>query len=307
MLYKLNLVVLAVFVTMITGCSGAPKSIIGNAISQQYIPAKSGRETLDTFDIKNQYTRTISDEEVNVYEYSAKFLPSENLKKADQASANSGNVSDWQGRPIVWKNRYPVYQVTGTIYIVKRGSEWYNLSDTLSEHYRETRLGDVCGDDNHACKDDSDGNPTASSASSVASINAADLAVDHAGNPISSAPGQSAKPAVAAPPTLVETLPFVGTKEFNFDGGVLTVQRITIKSDGTATLKEIHSDFGENQKFVVSYKGKFTNLIQLKDGTGLLFKDGKVFRLLNGQQDTSCSDVQSGKDNVPCVSELDSL
>lgn len=101
------------------------------------------------------------------------------------------------------------------------------------------------------------------------------------------------------------TLPFVGTKQFDFDGGALTVKEITIKRDGSTILKEIHSNFGENQKIVAYYKGKFSNPIQLKDGTGLLFKSNKVFRLNHGKIDSSCSDIQSGQDNIPCASELD--
>lgn len=151
--------------------------------------------------------------------------------------------------------------------------------------------------------------PATAPASSIASINAADLAVDHAGNPISSAPVQSAMPAVTAQPSTVETLPFIGNKSFNFDGGEQTIKLITIKRDGTVVLKEPSGGEGIDQKFAVSYKGKFTNPLTLSkaDGSAALFKDGKVYRLINGQLDTSCSDIQAGTDNIPCVSELDSI
>ncbi len=159
-------------------------------------------------------------------------------------------------------------------------------------------------------KDNSNTSATATSpsASAIMATNPADWAVDHKGNLVASAPASSTQPvnqpAVtdAAPDQLP---PFVGTKEFNFDGGAQTVQKITIQDNGFTTLKEIHSNFGESPHFVTSFKGKFTNPIQLKDSTALLFKDGKVFRMINGKMDSSCSDVQADKDNVSCVSELD--
>lgn len=100
-----------------------------------------------------------------------------------------------------------------------------------------------------------------------------------------------------------DKLPFVGTKEFDFDGGALTVQNITIKADGSTILKSIASN-GTKQHYVVAFKGKFSNPIQLNDGTGLLFKNNKVFRLDHGKVDSTCSDVQSGQDNIPCQSDL---
>lgn len=151
---------------------------------------------------------------------------------------------------------------------------------------------------------------TSPSASAILAANPADLAVDHAGNVVTSAPAPSSKPAVSASPaslTTAVTLPFIGKKSFNFDGGEQTVTLITIKSDGTVILKEPSGGEGIDQKFAVSFQGKFTNPIQRKDGTGLLFKDGKVFRLVNGNVDHSCNDVQSGQDNIACSSELDNV
>ncbi|WP_410210663.1 hypothetical protein [Aquirhabdus sp.] len=168
----------------------------------------------------------------------------------------------------------------------------------------------ACGHKDDASNSAKESASSSASATPSASVplatDAADLTVDHKGNVVASAPTQTTVAATLAP---IEALPFVGTREYNFDGGAQTVQHITIKSDGTVIIKEIHSDFGQNSKFVTSFKGKFTNPIQLKDGsgTGLSFKDGKVFRLVNGQPDTSCSDAQSGKDNISCSSELDNV
>lgn len=102
-----------------------------------------------------------------------------------------------------------------------------------------------------------------------------------------------------------DKLPFVGTKEFDFDGGALTVKNITIKADGSTILRGIAG--GENKHSVVTFKGKFSNPIQLKDGTGLLFKNNQVIRLDHGKVDSTCSDLQSGQDNIPCKSELTDL
>ena len=117
--------------------------------------------------------------------------------------------------------------------------------------------------------------------------------------------------AVPIPTIQVTTpsLPFIGTKSFNFDGGEQTATLITIKKDRTVILKEFSGGESMNLKFAVTYKGKFTNPLPL-DKTGdifALFKDGKVLRYIHGQLDTSCSDIQANKDNIPCVSELDSI
>ena len=152
---------------------------------------------------------------------------------------------------------------------------------------------------------------TTPSASAIASTNLADLALDHAGNVIASAPAPSRPPAVIHPVSEssipCQLPPFAGHREFNFDGGAQTVKEIMIQDNGFTIIKEPSGGEGVDMKFSTTFKGKFTNPLQLKDGTGLLFKDGKVFRLMNGQIDSTCSDAQSGQDNIPCSSELDSV
>ncbi len=92
-----------------------------------------------------------------------------------------------------------------------------------------------------------------------------------------------------------ETLPFVGKRLFNFMGGSGTEQSITISKDGKTKIM-----FHGVTSSSTEYKGKFTNPIKLKDGTGYLFKDDKVYLLQkNGKVEQGCKD-----DGVPCVSEL---
>jgi hypothetical protein len=145
---------------------------------------------------------------------------------------------------------------------------------------------------------------TSSPASSIASADVNDLAIDHTGNVIVSKPVQPAPPPVAD--ELPDQLPpFAGSREFNFDGGAQTVKEITIQDNGFTIIKEPSSGEGVDMKFSTTFKGQFANPIKLKDGTGLLFKDNKVFRLVNGKIDSSCIDAQSGQENIPCASELD--
>ncbi len=91
-----------------------------------------------------------------------------------------------------------------------------------------------------------------------------------------------------------EKLPFLGTRSFNFDGGSGTGHSITIKKDGSTTVK-IHGTVST----LVLYKGKFANPILLKDGTGWLLKGNKIYALTSGKIDNDCMG-----DGKPCESEL---
>lgn len=91
-----------------------------------------------------------------------------------------------------------------------------------------------------------------------------------------------------------EKLPFVGTKTFNFYGGNGTGQPITIKKNGSTVIK-LHGTSDTE----ILYKGKFSNPIVSKDGTGWLLKDGKIYSLTNGKIDNDCMG-----DRTPCVSEF---
>ena len=72
-----------------------------------------------------------------------------------------------------------------------------------------------------------------------------------------------------------ERLPFIGTKYFNFIGEGGTEESITVREDGTTTLKF----YGLVNQGVI-WKGKFSNPLTLfSDGDGLLFKDEKVYRV----------------------------
>lgn len=68
----------------------------------------------------------------------------------------------------------------------------------------------------------------------------------------------------------VSTLPFVGTRRFNFTTGNGTVDEITIEKDGTTTI------VGLGTTPQIEYKGKFSNPIKLNDGEIYLFKSDKV-------------------------------
>jgi len=91
------------------------------------------------------------------------------------------------------------------------------------------------------------------------------------------------------------SLPFTGKRFFNFYGGSGTGHSISIKKDGTTTIA-IHGTSGSS----TLYKGKFANPINLKDGSGWLIKDNKIFSLMNGQINKGCN----GDDASLCESEL---
>ena len=88
--------------------------------------------------------------------------------------------------------------------------------------------------------------------------------------------------------------PFVGEKSFNFMGGSGTGQSITIKKNGETTII-LHG----TSDSAVLYKGKFSNPIVAKDGSGWLFKDNKIYQTTNGKVDTDCMG-----DGQPCESDL---
>ena len=78
--------------------------------------------------------------------------------------------------------------------------------------------------------------------------------------------------------------PFYGTRYFNFYGGNGTGQSITIEQDGTVTV-ERHGTMSSS----VEYQGVFSNPIIFPDQTGLLFKEGKIYRLrADGQFAQNC-------------------
>ncbi|NJR15971.1 MAG: hypothetical protein HC785_09790 [Calothrix sp. CSU_2_0] len=91
--------------------------------------------------------------------------------------------------------------------------------------------------------------------------------------------------------------PFIGKRFFNFAGGNGTGQSITILADGTTSV-QFHGKF----ESPVLYRGKYTNPINLQDGSGesLLLKDGKIY-LLNGDGKIPPDCQDGGK---PCVSDL---
>jgi hypothetical protein len=85
-----------------------------------------------------------------------------------------------------------------------------------------------------------------------------------------------------------QKLPFVGTRYFNFMGGTGTNESITIEKNGTITLKYVDHFSGRHGDPVVLYKGKFSNPIKLKDGTGYLLKGNKIYLLENGKIEKGC-------------------
>lgn len=73
-----------------------------------------------------------------------------------------------------------------------------------------------------------------------------------------------------------ETPPFQGKKGFNFYGGIGTSQTATISKDGRIVIES----YGYNGS-TIDYSGKYANKIKNSDGTGYLFKDGKVYALVD--------------------------
>lgn len=92
-----------------------------------------------------------------------------------------------------------------------------------------------------------------------------------------------------------QSLPFVGTRGFNFLGGTGTGQSITIEADGTTIIKT-HGLFSSS----VEYNGKFSNPIILQDGLSLLLKGDKIYSLsVDGQIARGCRG-----EGTLCESEL---
>lgn len=93
--------------------------------------------------------------------------------------------------------------------------------------------------------------------------------------------------------------PFIGKKSFNFMGGSGTEEYITITKTGEAIIK-MCGDATTGGTCSVEYKGKYTNPIKLKDGTGYLVKGSKIYSLDHGKVSKGCS----GDDTSDCVSDL---
>ncbi|MEE3717699.1 hypothetical protein V2H45_13240 [Tumidithrix elongata RA019] len=91
-----------------------------------------------------------------------------------------------------------------------------------------------------------------------------------------------------------ETLPFIGTRRFNFLGGSGTGQSITIEQNGN-TVVQIHGTAGSS----VIYRGNFSNPIVLEDGRKLLLEADKIYSLGLGQSAQDCKSSGS-----PCEAKL---
>ena len=87
--------------------------------------------------------------------------------------------------------------------------------------------------------------------------------------------------------------PFTGKRGFNFEGGSGTEKSVEIKSDGQTKI-EMHG-----ASIMVLYEGTFSNPLKFPDGSGLLFKDNKVYRVTNNVVEKGCK--IEGED---CVSDL---
>lgn len=77
-------------------------------------------------------------------------------------------------------------------------------------------------------------------------------------------------------------------------GGNGTEQSIVIQHNGQARV-ESHGSTGSS----VDYEGDFTNPLRFASGSGLFFKDTKVFLLKGDHIEKDC--IEPGKE---CVSEL---
>lgn len=100
------------------------------------------------------------------------------------------------------------------------------------------------------------------------------------------APAAVQAPADTAPP-------FVGKRSFNFEGGSAGMQVITINEHGHAYIEH------EGPQVTVMYDGPYSNPLQLLDGSGLLFRDGKVYQTSGGAIAKSCRE-----EGLDCVSDL---
>ncbi|MDD4929905.1 MAG: hypothetical protein PHP85_11560 [Gallionella sp.] len=89
-------------------------------------------------------------------------------------------------------------------------------------------------------------------------------------------------------------IPFIGSRTFNFDGGSGTGQSVTIKENGRTLVQS----YGTSGTFV-DYEGFFSNPINLTNGTGLLFKNDKIYLLSKGVIEKGCK--EEGRE---CVANL---
>jgi hypothetical protein len=104
------------------------------------------------------------------------------------------------------------------------------------------------------------------------------------------------KPAVCSTYGWIQvTIPFVGTKRYNFLGGSGTGESMTIENNGRVIIK-VHG----TQETEIIYRGEFTNPIMIENEFGLLIQGNKIYQLdVNGKMTTGCK----GEGKV-CESEL---
>ena len=95
-----------------------------------------------------------------------------------------------------------------------------------------------------------------------------------------------------------QSLPFVGTRRFNFLGGSGTGQSITIASDGQTTVQR----YGTTRSSI-EYSGKFANPIVLESGQRLLIQGNKVYSVqADGKVAPLCNSKEP--DHAPCEATL---
>ncbi len=124
--------------------------------------------------------------------------------------------------------------------------------------------------------------------------------VDHADAEVAQAEGQGldvaarAAEAPAAVQAPADTAPpFVGRRSFNFEDGSAGTQVITINEHGHAYIEH------EGPQVTVMYDGPYSNPLQLLDGSGLLFREGRVYQTSGGAIAKSCRE-----EGLDCVSDL---
>lgn len=70
-----------------------------------------------------------------------------------------------------------------------------------------------------------------------------------------------------------ESLPFVGKREFNFEGGSGTGQTITISKNGNTVIR-LHGSMAAGSQVGIVYKGKYKNPLRVYDDT--MYKIEKI-------------------------------
>ncbi|PNP99056.1 hypothetical protein [Moraxella sp. RCAD0137] len=102
-----------------------------------------------------------------------------------------------------------------------------------------------------------------------------------------------------------QKLPFVGTRYFNFAGGMGTEESITITKKGNATVK---AGAGSS---ITLYKGKYKNLLPMEGGEYYYQIKGNTIRMLdkNKKLDYSCeySANRVNPDSSACILTLSNL